>query len=158
MIEIVAAGAERLDELEPLWWALVEHQVPLLPQLGAGRDREDTWRRRRAHYEELIAKPGAFLLLAERDGRPVGYAMVERSMPSQTWQLDEMATLETLVILPEARAAGTGNALVERAREKLRAAGVKHWGVGVVATNEGGERFYRRHGFEPVFTELIARL
>jgi GNAT superfamily N-acetyltransferase len=84
--------------------------------------------------------------------------MVERSAPSQTWQLDEMATLETLVVLPEARAAGTGTALVERARDKLRAAGVKHWAVNVVATNEGGERFHRRHGFEPVFTELLARL
>jgi hypothetical protein len=34
---------------------------------------------------------------------------------------------------------------------------VTHLGLGVVAGNEDAIRFYRRHGFEPAFIEMIAR-
>jgi GNAT superfamily N-acetyltransferase len=158
VIEIVEAGRERLDDIEPLWHALVEHQGPLLPALGPARERADAWARRRAHYEALLAKEGAFVLIAERDGRPVGYVTVEPSSPSQTWQLDAAATIETLLVLPEERGAGIGSRLLEAVRERVRAAGATHLGLGVVATNEGALRFYRRHGFAPAFVEMIAAL
>jgi ribosomal protein S18 acetylase RimI-like enzyme len=158
LIEIVEAGAERIDDVEPLWRALLEHQAPLLPDLGKSRLPEESWRRRRAHYEQLLSQPGAFVLIAERDGRPVGYAMVELSRPSQSWEIDHAANLETLSVLPEERAAGVGTALMERVRERLREAGVTHLGASVVDTNERALRFYRRHGFEPAFVEMIARL
>jgi len=77
MIEIVKAGAERIDDLEPLWHELVLHQRAMLPVLGPVRERADTWERRRRHYAELLAKPGAFALLAVRAGALVGYAMVD---------------------------------------------------------------------------------
>lgn len=158
MIEIVKAGAERVDDLEPLWHALVVHHGPMLPALGPAREREDSWQRRRRHYAELLAKPGGFALLAQDAGALVGYAMVEPSSPSYTWRLEATATLETLVVLPEARGRGVGAGLLERAREEARAAGATHLGLGAVAANEGAIRFYRRHGFEPAFVELIVRL
>ena len=158
MIEIVEAGRERLDDIEPLWHALVVHQGPLLPALGPVRERADSWGRRRAHYEALLAKQGAFALIAERDGRAVGYVTVEPSSPSQTWQLDRAATVETLLVLPEARGEGVGSRLLDTVRERVHAAGFTHLGLGVVATNEGALRFYRRHGFEPAFVEMISRI
>jgi GNAT superfamily N-acetyltransferase len=130
----------------------------MLPVLGPVRERADSWERRRRHYAELLAKPGAFALLAVRGGALVGYAMVEPASPSETWSLDSAATLETLVVVPAVRGEGVGTALMERVREEVRATNATHLGVGAVAANEAAIRFYRRHGFEPVFTELIARL
>ena len=75
--EIERAGAEAIEELEPLWNALREHHGPQTPMFGEVRDREGSWRKRRPHYEQLLAKPGSFALIARRDGRAVGYAMVE---------------------------------------------------------------------------------
>jgi ribosomal protein S18 acetylase RimI-like enzyme len=157
-IEIVEAGADRIEELEPLWHALVQHHAVVAVGLGEPRERADAWARRRVHYEELLAKPGAFALIAERDGVPVGYAMVEPDRPSQSWQIDAAATLETLVVLPEARGAGIGTRLLEAVKERVRAAGVTHLGLGVVAANENAIRFYRRHGFEPAFVDMVTRL
>ena len=157
MIAIAEAGPERIDELEPLWHELVRHHASVMRALGPPRERADAWARRRPHYEELLAKPGAFALIAERDGTPVGYAMVEPSRPSQSWQVDRAATLETLVVVPAERGAGVGSALIDAVRERVGAAGVTHLSLGVVATNERAIRFYRRHGFEPAFLELLGR-
>jgi GNAT superfamily N-acetyltransferase len=157
-IEIVEAGAERIEDLEPLWHELVVHHSRVMRVLAPPRERADAWARRRRHYEALLAKPGAFALIAEREGVPVGYAMVEPGQPSQSWQIDNAATLETLVVTPDARGDGIGSALLERVREKVRDAGVTHLGLGVVATNDDAIRFYRRHGFEPAFVDMIAQL
>jgi ribosomal protein S18 acetylase RimI-like enzyme len=158
VIEIVEAGPDRIDELEPLWHELVLHHSRVMRALGPTRERTDAWTRRRRHYEQLLAKPGAFALIAERDGVPVAYAMVEPATPSQSWRIDASATLETLVVAPDARGEGIGTALIEQVRERVRAAGVTHLGLGVVATNEEAIRFYRRHGFEPVFVDMISRI
>jgi ribosomal protein S18 acetylase RimI-like enzyme len=157
-IEIVEAGVERLDELEPLWHALVQHHAAVAVGLGEPRERADIWERRRRLYEELLAKDGTYALIAERDGAPVGYAMVSLSRPSMTWPIDRAANLETIAVLPEARGAGIGTRLVDAVKERMRAAGVTHLGLGVVATNDAAIRFYRRHGFEPAFVEMIARI
>ena len=156
MTELVRAGAERLDDLELLWLALTEHHAAVAPDFGPLRSPAERWRRRRAYYEKQLAEPGAFVIIAERDGRPVGYALVAPSRPSQTWALDRTAMLETISVLPEARGGGVGAALVARAREELRAAGVTHLSLGVVAANERAISFYRREGFQDAFLEMIA--
>lgn len=157
MIEIVRAGVERIDDVAPLWGSLTEHHGTVAPAMGALRAPEDTWRRRREFYERVLGEPGTFLLIAERDTRPVGYAMVVRSRPSMTWQIEAAATVETLAVLPEERGNGIGSALLDRVREQLRAEGCTHWALTAVAANEAAIRFYRRHGFQAAFLELLGR-
>jgi ribosomal protein S18 acetylase RimI-like enzyme len=157
MTAIVRAGAERIDGVEPLWAAMVEHHGAIAPDLGPLRDREDSWRRRREFYEQALGEPGSFLLIAEEDGRAIGYAMVKRTRPSFTWQLDDAATVESLAVLPETRGQGVGGALLDRVRDELRADGCPIWGLGVVATNEAAIRLYRRHGLHVAFLEMLGR-
>ena len=83
--------------------------------------------------------------------------MVAPGAPSQTWAVEAAATLETIVLLPEARGKGLGTALMDRVREEVREAGGTRLGLSVVAANEAAISFYRRHGFEPAFIEMIAR-
>jgi ribosomal protein S18 acetylase RimI-like enzyme len=158
MTEIVRGGAERIPDLEPLWHALSAHHAEVAPQLGPTRPLADTWARRSAFYERIFAeRPGAFVLVAERDGRPVGYALVSPASPSQTWQIDRAANVETLAVAPQERGAGVGSALLDRVRAEVRADGYTHWGLSTVATNEGAIRFYRRQGFEVAFLEMLGR-
>ena len=80
---------ERLDGgqielLEPLWRALIDHirdlgsVVELVPH-------EQSWPRRRAIYEELLADGESFALGAWRGERLVGYAMVHVAPPDAVW-------------------------------------------------------------------------
>jgi len=151
MIAISRHGSEVLDELRPLWLALVEHHHAVAPQLGEVHPEDETWRRRRAQYEEWLAEPDAFVLLARLDGRAVGYALVRVIEGSPTWARPErVGELETLSLLPEARGHGAGAAMLDRVDAELEAIGIRDLGLVMVAGNEGAQRFYERRGFTPV--------
>lgn len=138
-----------LEEIEPLWNALREHHSSVTPDLGAPRPRGESWQRRRRQYAGWLEGSDAFLLLAERDGDRVGYAMVQVREGSPTWPLSERAgEIETLSVLPGERGRGTGSALLEAVREELRSHGITELSLHVMHTNSDAMRFYERHGFK----------
>ena len=159
MTRIVRGGAERIDDLRPLWESLSDHHAAVAPQLRElGGLRADSWAVRRELYVAWLAEPGAFVLVAEQEGRPVGYALVHLRGPEETWATGPIAVLETLTVLPEQRGGGLGAALLERMHAELRAAGVGHWEVAVISTNAGARRFYERQGLQPFTSSYLGRV
>jgi ribosomal protein S18 acetylase RimI-like enzyme len=150
-MEIVRARSERIPDLQPLWESLSRHHAEVAPELadvlGEARAPADSWKVRRALYEEWLAGPDAFALIAEVEGAPVGYAVVHVRGPEETWSTGErVAELETLAVLPGHRGQGIGSALVERMHEELRRMEVGHFTVAVIASNADSVRFYERLG------------
>jgi GNAT superfamily N-acetyltransferase len=138
-----------IDRLEPLWTAMLEHHraVSSLPV----RSPAEAWRRRRVQYEQWLADGESFALVAVReDGSDDGYAVVRVQSGSPTFALGEpVGDLESLAVAEAARGQGVGSLLIGAARERLRAAGVGHWTVSVLAANPGAQRLYEREGFAP---------
>jgi len=146
-----------IDRLEPLWTAMVEHHraVSSLPV----RTADEAWRRRRLEYAAWLADGAGFILVAVREpgGEDDGYAAVRIHGGSATFDLGEpIADLESLAVADGARGQGVGSLLIGAARERLRAAGVVTWTVGVVEANAGAVRLYEREGFAPFWRTLIA--
>jgi ribosomal protein S18 acetylase RimI-like enzyme len=149
--EVRQGGLEDIERLEPLWHALREHHISL-PEMPAHRDPEASWNYRSGQYREGLTKDEYTLLLAERDGEPIGYGVVSIGHGAATWDLgDRTAELETLSVLPSERGSGVGQALTEAAAEVAREAGVRTLLVGVAYTNEGALNFYERAGFKPFY-------
>ena len=74
-VTIERLDGTQIELFEPLWRALIDH----LRELGsvvALVPHEQSWPRRRAIYEELLADGESFALGAWRGDRLVGYAMV----------------------------------------------------------------------------------
>jgi ribosomal protein S18 acetylase RimI-like enzyme len=139
-----------VEELEPLWNALREHHAAAAPEFGEPRSRGDSWRVRRGQYAGWLSEEGSFCLIArEAEGRAVGYALVRITGPEPIWPGDRTAELETLSVLPGARSAGVGGALLNAARARLADASLEYLSIKVLAANADGLRFYQRHGFEP---------
>jgi GNAT superfamily N-acetyltransferase len=161
---IVRVGAERIDDLEPLWKALVEHQASIDPRPRGVpvRTPEDSWPYRRAEYRRWLAEPGAFALIAEDEhaDEAVGYALVSIREPADDhWvTLERWAELQSLVVLPPHRNEGLGSRLVDAVHQELRGAGIRELVIGVVATNEDALRFYGRFGYRPWIVELLGRI
>jgi GNAT superfamily N-acetyltransferase len=152
------ARAEVIDELEPLWNALREHQGPMLAVLGPIRERDASWALRREKYAKVLAEDG-FAIVARDGARVVGYALVAIARePSHNWAADAGGSVETLSVLPGYRGAGLGSRLMDRVREEVRTRGIGLLLLGVVAGNDGAERFYERQGFRPAFIEMAQRL
>ena len=93
-VVMVEVPEERLDELEPLWRALLQ------------------------------SEPGSFALAALKDDRYVGYAFVRIRPGAgfaATWTIsDPYAELYTLSVLPECRGALIGSGLMDAVESRLR--------------------------------------
>ncbi len=160
-LAIVRAGAERLDDLQPLWNGLSRHHAEVAPELtriGPLRPSTDSWRIRRELYEAWLAEPGSFALLAEHDGRPVGYAVVHLRGPEETWATEQIGVLESLAVLAGERGHGIGSALVARVFAELRQAGIEHFEVAVMASNRDAVRFYERLGLTRFLVTYLGRV
>lgn len=160
-VTITRAGPERIGDLEPLWAALQKHHVSVAPTLAGlpARSVQDSWRRRRAKYEAWLLEPDAFVLLAERFGQEVGYALVTVGEPYQGWgSAERVAQLETLAVLESERGQGLGTQLLDAVERELSRAGIHELRLAVVPPNSDALRFYARRGLEPVTVTLFGRL
>jgi ribosomal protein S18 acetylase RimI-like enzyme len=155
------SGAERLDEVEPLWNALQEHHARITPELDPRtpkRDLRDAWRVRRSKYVHWLEDPETFFVVAEAGGQPVGYAFVTIGPGYASWKTgDRAAVLETLSVLPERRGDGVGAALIEAVWKRLGRAGIEDMAITTTKTNVDAQRFYERHGFVQGFVVYHGR-
>jgi ribosomal protein S18 acetylase RimI-like enzyme len=109
-----------------------------LDSLSVAR-REEIWR-------ELLAKGIPKVIVAESDGKVVGYCSFgacrdddARSGQGEIW---------AIYLLPEYCAVGVGRALLSEACLQLLAMGRAHISLWVIVKNERALRFYRAAGFE----------
>lgn len=99
-----------------------------------------TWSRSALAAE--LARPDHEVLIARREGRAVGLAVVRRA-------LDE-AELLLIGVAPEARRCGLGRQLWLTVSARARAAGVERMHLEVRARNQPARDFYRSLGFREV--------
>lgn len=97
--------------------------------------------------EEIINNPERGQILTVRDrGRLTG--MVNLLFTVSTALGGKVALLEDMVVLPEYRGTGAGSALLQAAVELAKTAGCRRITLLTDADNDGGQRFYQRHGFD----------
>ncbi|PSL00097.1 acetyltransferase (GNAT) family protein [Murinocardiopsis flavida] len=156
-------GAHELDELSELWQVVHEENAALSPHLddvitSVGRD--ESWRRRRARYTDWLSDPDTLAVLAERHGRPIGYAMVTVRIDHQgSWDRGErVATVQTLAVRPEEEYAEVGTGLLDEVRRQVGALGVRDLELATVAGHGDAIRFYEQQGFRPFTTTMVSRI
>jgi ribosomal protein S18 acetylase RimI-like enzyme len=154
---VEASGLDALEELRPLWHALLQRHAEVwstLPQ----RPEPESWERRKLQYEGWLADEGSFVLVARRSGAAVGYVLVHIDEGDETYATGErLAEIETLVVAPGERDAGVGGLLLDAAMEELGQLGVDDLLVGHMDGNEAARRFYERRGFTPFVHVLYGR-
>jgi len=152
-VAISLGGADRLDDLEPVYRALYEHHVSVTTWRPAPERGPDVaWQRRRERWKSTLESPDGILVIAERDGRVVGALVGESEDPADGSDTFEVPTstahVHDIAVLPDAQGGGVGKALMERFEEVLRERGVKSYGLEVMAGNDAARAFYERLGLE----------
>ncbi|HEX8100896.1 MAG TPA: GNAT family N-acetyltransferase [Actinomycetota bacterium] len=118
--------------------------------------RADIFDRTRKHYEELVAEGSGILVLAETGGRLVGMGVAEVARPSMV--SDEQAVeISNVFVDPDFRGRGIGRAIVRELVNFAEGRGVERMVLKVFSANQSGERFWTSLGFEPRYTQFIAR-
>lgn len=109
-------------------------------------------------FAEYVADPSRHLLLAEREGGALGYAMLVAGEP-----LDDdvrgairhrpTVELSKIYVLPRAHGTGAAELLMHQALEWARERGAAGVWLGVNQQNQRAQRFYAKNGFERVGTK-----
>jgi len=146
----VAVNVVTQDDLDPLL-----ESVGWLFREDAGRHdvgvTDTGWPAKHglAYYSGLVNDPSCLLTLArDADRKVIGHLVGKLSGPGELL-LSRIAVLESMRVVPEARGAGVGSALVRHFFAWAGERGAVQANVTAYAANEAALRFYARHGFSP---------
>lgn len=128
------AGIEDYEVIASLWRDF-DHEFPPPGHMGpTDVDKE------LAEVAEILESETAFIG-EDDDGVVVGFALVRRVSES-------LATLSDLYVTPSARGSGIGVRIMREVVSTLRAQGVEHVDLNVLASNALARAFYARWGFQ----------
>lgn len=141
MESIRAARAEDLEALTEIYnhyivnTAVTFHVEPL------------TVEQRREWFADVTRGGRYQLLVAERDGQPVGWACTQRFRTKGAYE----ASVESSVYLaPDATGVGLGDRLYRALFERIDEQQVTSVVAAITVPNDASLRLHRRHGFERV--------
>ena len=109
-------------------------------------------------FADFLAKPGAWVLIGEEAGVPVGYiaGLITRYPDNPFRRSFTLGLVDQLTIASGAQHRGYGERLLDALLAIFRAEGVTRAELSVWAFNDGARRFYERHGFA-TFNERMSR-
>jgi ribosomal protein S18 acetylase RimI-like enzyme len=114
------------------------------------------------HYGSFLggqlAEPDAVLLVAEQDGHVIGYAYGAIEGYDYMALRGPAAVIHDLIVDPEYRGRGAGQALLSALLAALTARQAPRVVLSTAARNESAQRFFERAGFRPTMIELTREL
>ena len=133
MITRIGHAAD-FEAVAPLMMAFRKHQQQLDPALNALHP--DAERRFRRWVGHMIEDPRAIFLVAEEQGRIIGFlaASIEKDLP--IYLHEEFALVRQWWVEPEFRGRGTGKALLKHAASEVAAAGLTQLRVRTAADDQ----------------------
>ena len=105
-----------------------------------------------------LGEEGVLVLVAERRARVIGYAYAAIEPLSWKELRDECGFIHDLLVTDEARGAGVGEALLDRAIEWLREQGMPRVVLWTSPHNATARRLFERRAFRPTMLEMTREL
>jgi len=145
-LKVVDATAAHLDDLAALNAEVQAIHVAFDP----GRYLEPDLAGLRAWFASLLGQPGALLVVAELDGRAVGYAYaaIKDTPPNPFVYPQRSLYLDQLCVRHDRRGQGLGRVLVDAVFARARDLGASHVRLDTAYDNQAAQAFFRRLGFE----------
>lgn len=105
-----------------------------------------------SHFADYLTDPERLVLVARRDGRIMGYAMLVRGVPEDD-DVQRAVTarpaveISKMYVLPDSHGGGVSAALMNEALDRAPELDAQSVWLGVNQNNERAQRFYTKHGF-----------
>lgn len=104
------------------------------------------------YFFTAITDPQYHVLIAELDGRPVGYLILG---PKQyDYRIVRMIEVQNMAVLSEYRSKGIGSMLIREAKKWAEQKGFQTLYVNAYIQNHRAVEFYKKMGFEPIDMSL----
>jgi ribosomal protein S18 acetylase RimI-like enzyme len=102
-----------------------------------------------------LSDPDTVTLLAERDGRLVGYAQLRRGVPPACVTPPDTMELHRFYVAIAAHGTGVARELMAAVHDAAHGAGARHLWLGVWEHNARAIRFYAKCGFVDVGSQVF---
>jgi GNAT superfamily N-acetyltransferase len=109
-------------------------------------------------YGSQFDEPGARILVAEVNGRVVGFAYIAKEDRNYAELLENGAWLHDIYVEEASRSTGAGHALIKGSIEAAREMGAEKVVLTVAARNSAARSFFEGVGFRPTMTEMTLNL
>ena len=150
-IAIEKLKPESIEDIAPLWKALLDHVAALPGVQVPVRPSDESWPLERKVMLEAL-KSDAFVLVARREGKAIGYLFTIVEGPDPVWYTgDSHAQLGHLSVAGPERGNGVGSALLDAMDEELARRGVEDVVIGVDTGNDVAASLYESRGYRPDF-------
>ena len=105
-----------------------------------------------SHFADYLADPDRLVLVARRDGRMIGYAMLVRGVVDDddvqaAVTVRPAVEISKMYVLPDSHGGGASAALMTESINRAPSLDAKALWLGVNQNNERAQRFYAKHGF-----------
>jgi ribosomal protein S18 acetylase RimI-like enzyme len=150
--------------IRPATVADVSAVLPLVASVCAFHQQEDPAKygfvpEPEKRYERWLTTragdPRSVFLVAERDGRVVGFIIGTPESDLGIYELKEYGFLHDLWVEPQYRHEGLGRQLVMLAIERFRQIGMKQVRLDVLSENGPAKKLFKSCGFRPAIIEMI---
>jgi ribosomal protein S18 acetylase RimI-like enzyme len=140
------ATADDVDALVELWLELTDFHVALDSYYTRKPDATGLMR---DYFAKQIEVETAVVIVAETDGRVVGYLMAEPSTRPPVFEGNSALMISDTCVKPDHRRLGIGKAMVDELISIARNRSIDRVEVGYSARNEVSIAFWTKIGFRP---------
>lgn|SRR5687767_8324046 len=111
-----------------------------------------------AFYASRTEKENAAVLVAEIDGRVVGFAYMEYEPVLYAELATKVAWLHDIYVEPDSRNSGAGRVLLEAVRNEAKQYGASKVLLSVSLKNADAQQFFERNGFRTTMLEMMLEI
>jgi GNAT superfamily N-acetyltransferase len=148
-ISIRLARARDLAVLCRLWQELMHFHEGQDPRFALAVDALEQWR---AQADEVMRRDDGFVLLAEDDGRPVGFCLGWVAKNPPIYRVSEVGFVSEIAVTSTHQRRGVGRALIEAATDWFVRRGLKEFQLSTAVWNDEAHAFWKALGGEPLLT------
>lgn len=105
-------------------------------------------------FDKQLSNPEAVILVAEKDGKIVGYAYGSKEERDWNMLLDEHGALHDVFVDESERRSGAGKMLVLAMIERLEKLGCERVVLSTMVQNETAQKLFAACGFRPTMLEM----
>jgi ribosomal protein S18 acetylase RimI-like enzyme len=145
-----------VDEVVGMWRVMAEQHVAYDAERWAWAD--DIAEQQAQHLSAALDDPDRVVLVAEGDGRLVGYVSAAVADAAPIWKTRRRAQVFDLFVQPDCRRRGIGARLMRAALDELTRRGAEDVLLRVAAENAAAVRLYEKLALRLVSHEMYGRL